>query len=71
MIKSISELKELILWAKSQKVQRIKMGEIEVELSQYAAIESLVNSEKNTQIPIEESTSKENDDELLFASSDP
>lgn len=41
MIKSIEELKDLILWAKAQKVKSLKLGEIIVELSDLALIEDI------------------------------
>ena len=42
MLKNVEELKELIVWMKSQKVASIKIDSIEVQLSQYAFIEDLV-----------------------------
>jgi hypothetical protein len=39
MIKSIDELKEFILWSKSQKVKSIKVGDIVIEISDLAFIE--------------------------------
>lgn len=41
MITNISELKDLILWAKSQKVKSLKLGDITFELSDLALVEGL------------------------------
>lgn len=41
MLENISELKELILWAKKQKVKSLKLGTTEFELSDIALIEDL------------------------------
>jgi hypothetical protein len=41
MIKTVSELKEFIVWAKSQKVKSVKLGDIHVELSDLALISDL------------------------------
>ena len=41
MIKNISELQELIIWAKSQKLKSLSVGEIKFEFSDLAALESL------------------------------
>ena len=43
MLKNVDELKELIVWMKTQKVASIKIDSIEVQLSQYAFIEGLVS----------------------------
>lgn len=40
MISNISELKELITWAKANKLNRLKIGEIEFELSELNHVES-------------------------------
>ena len=41
MVNSVKELQELIIWLKSEKVKSLKIGEIHVELSDYALIESI------------------------------
>ena len=41
MITSIDELKELIIWAKSQKLKSLKVGEVIFEFSDLGLIESL------------------------------
>lgn len=38
---SIAELKELILWAKSEKVQALQVGDVRVEFSNLAMVEGL------------------------------
>lgn len=44
MVKTVDELKELIEWAKKARVKSLKVGAIEVELSDYAFIETLGES---------------------------
>lgn len=54
MINSIEELKEFILWAKSQKVKSIKLGDINVEMSDLAFIgdfQDLGTPEREKQMP--------------------
>lgn len=41
MIKTVDELKELILWAKSEKVKSLKIGDIIIEMSDLALIEDI------------------------------
>lgn len=43
MINSVTELQDLILWLKSEKVKSLKIGEIHVELSDYALLESFAD----------------------------
>ena len=40
MVKTVEELKELILWAKEQKISSIKIGEVAFEISAYALLDS-------------------------------
>lgn len=74
MIKSVEELKALILWAKEQKLKRLKVGDIEVEVSDISILES-VQVEKLVSPPTgsmpQQATQTENeeDDELLYYSS--
>jgi hypothetical protein len=44
MIKTVEELKALIIWAKSQKLSRIKIGDIEVDISAYALVEEPISN---------------------------
>lgn len=44
MVKSLEELKELILWAKEQKISSIKIGDIAFEVSTHAFNEALIAS---------------------------
>lgn len=41
MVNSVKELQELIIWLKSEKVKSLKIGDIHVELSDYALLESI------------------------------
>lgn len=77
MVKDINELKNLILWAKEQKVKSIKIADIHFELSDLALIEDLtsvedaiLNEDKKTVVQkdlIESNqSSKEEDSEDLF-----
>ncbi len=40
MIKDVEDLKELLLWAKEQKILKLKVGDVEVEFSAFAFMES-------------------------------
>ena len=74
MFKTPEQLKEFILWAKEHKLKRVKVGTIEVEISDLAFIESLdalpsqIESKVGGQ-PGEEADKKEEDD-LLYWSTD-
>jgi hypothetical protein len=43
MVKSIIELKELIVWARSQRLKSLKLGDIALEFSELVHVESLPN----------------------------
>ncbi len=49
MINSITELKELILWLKDNKVKSLKVGEIIVEISDLGLMEHLTGIESEPQ----------------------
>jgi hypothetical protein len=73
MFKSQDELKAFILWAKEQKLKRIRISDVEVEISDVALIESLSVDQISQVSPsttFDETVSKEDqqkeDDELLF-----
>jgi len=77
MIKNIAELKQLIQWAKDNKVKSINLGDIKFELSDFAYIEGaeLTDeqiasglSEYNTDTLTDTLKDEENED-LLFWSS--
>ena len=85
MIKDINELKELILWAKSERVRTLSVGNIAFELSDLALSESLMEltanegkpekpqkelSNLSSQLMIDtENMSKEELEDLLYHSS--
>jgi hypothetical protein len=48
MIKDVNELKEFILWARSQKVKTFKINEISIEMSEYAFLADVAE-----QFPVE------------------
>jgi hypothetical protein len=41
MFKNVQELQDFILWAKTEKVKRLKVGDVEVEISDYALVQDL------------------------------
>ncbi len=41
MIKDVNDLKDIIIWAKAQKVKSLKIGEISFDLSDLALVEGL------------------------------
>jgi CO dehydrogenase/acetyl-CoA synthase delta subunit len=43
MVNNIEELKNLIIWAKEQKVKSFKIADIHIELSDLALVESLTS----------------------------
>lgn len=84
MIKSVDELKELLIWAKAQGIQSLQVGEIKADFSILAMSEAYhqesIDSQKPTKelsnlstelmVDTEEMT-KEEEDELLFHSARP
>lgn len=44
MFKTITELQAFITWAKTEKVKRIKVDNVEIEISDYAFLGDLVSS---------------------------
>lgn len=71
---TLEEAKELILWAKSNKIKKIRVGDIEVEFSDIALMDTLAspqdfkeatNYAQRTLLDTEK-LSKEEEDELLF-----
>jgi hypothetical protein len=79
MFKTVSELQEFILWAKKERVESFKAGDVEVSLSAYAFIDAIseLSPEPQSHKTEERNTSKtlvdtlnttEDDEELLFFS---
>ena len=79
MVKDISELKELIMWAKSMKVKSLKLGDTQFELSDLALVEGLqdisqeaVQAQKDLSTPASSprlpngNTEVTDEEELLF-----
>ncbi len=83
MFKTVAQLKEFILWAKSQKVQEVHVGKIVVVFSPYALAEAALDEPNMYDAPRppteERDTSKtlvddlgempDNEEDLLFHSS--
>lgn len=74
MFKNIDELKDFIIWAKSEKVKAVKVGEISVELSDLALTADLLDIETpkdlamppaSTKLP-DGNTETPEDEQLLF-----
>lgn len=53
MIKTISELKEFMVWAKSQKIKSVTMADISFEFSELSHIDALpdISSAKDLAVP--------------------
>jgi hypothetical protein len=45
MVKDINELKNLILWAKEQKIKSMKIADVHFELSDLALVQDMVSIE--------------------------
>jgi|JI9StandDraft_1071089.scaffolds.fasta_scaffold06810_2 hypothetical protein len=76
MFKTTQELKEFILWCQSVKIKTIRVGNTEVQFSDYAFLDALTGLGE-TQAPANEvlstsqtladdSTTPDKDDEMLF-----
>jgi hypothetical protein len=57
---SLDEVKEMIIFCKQQKVKNLKLGEINIEMSDYSHIESLSEQEATPKA--------EDDSDMLFLS---
>lgn len=77
MIKSIEELKQFILWAKEQEIKSLKVGEVEIHISDIYFANRLMNPPSDS-LPEHKPSSKrfidddqadEDDDDLLYYSS--
>lgn len=76
MIKSVSELKELIIWAKSQKLRALKIGDIQFELSDLALVVDEANLVQTAPVAVDsnslaesEQLTAEEEEKLLYWSS--
>lgn len=75
---NLSELKELIVWAKSQKIKSLKLGETIVEFSDYAFIAEMADFNspdkdlsvppKSPRLPDGNAQSSEDDEDLFWSS---
>lgn len=68
MINSISELKDLILWAKSEKLKSLKLNGVEIEFSDISLLESVVlpDAAPATEPEITQTPQTAENDELLY-----
>lgn len=73
MFENVEELKKFILWAKSEKIQSVKVGTLEVQFSALAlAPELYTNTIRQTSDAPEQTLEQQNEDnELLYHSSIP
>ena len=75
MVTTIAELKELILWAKEQKLSALKLGDVEFHFDRLALIDNPFNQPETPKSPpldgLSEADQKQNkeDDADLFWSS--
>jgi hypothetical protein len=64
VFKDVKELKSFIMWARSKKLSRIKVDNIEVEISNYAFAEDIeIALSKPSQTPIKETSETKQDTE--------
>lgn len=79
MVNTISELKELIIWAKEQSLQSLKIGDVEFKFSEAVAAQAIIEkygaspqienkASSDTLVDTEAVDAKE-EEELLFYSS--
>ena len=72
MFKTLDELKAFILWAKKNQLSSVKVGDIQVEISQIGILESsghIAPTDKSKPLPNIPKTEEEEDEDLLFWSS--
>lgn len=50
MIKSVGELKDLLIWAKKEKISAIKIGDIEVHFNNLAFLDNNIEIPKDVKI---------------------
>jgi len=77
----VTELKELILWAKSHKIRSLKLGDVSFEISELAFVDSLpdISAPQPIDLSVPPMSNKlpdgnqqpTEDDELLYWSSRP
>ena len=58
MFTTLSELKEFVIWAKEQKLKRVRIKDIEIEISDIALVDDLMTS---TSQPVNKTEPQEND----------
>lgn len=72
MFKTVQEIQEFIVWAKSQKIKKIKLKGVEVEISELAFIDTIAPQASEYTKPqenqIDNQTKNEEEDPDLFYS---
>lgn len=73
MVKSIEELKNLIIWAKEQKIKSLKIADIHIEISDLALVESFNSQATDPNVELtdrinstEDAQTKEEQNEDLY-----
>lgn len=71
MIKSVEEFKELVLWAKKNKVKRLKVDSIEVDISELAFLDedNAIRDIKFPNITNNQESQDAEDEDLMYWSS--
>lgn len=80
MLKNLEDLKQFVLWCKSNKIKAFKNNDIEFELSDLAFVEAFINNEpgdilKDVDLPDSDTFAemdpegKQEDEDLLYWSS--
>lgn len=72
MFKTVEEIKEFVTWARSQKIKSVKVGDLEIEMSELAYVEPM-NAEEiisrldnKTYADDADSNAKKEEEELLL-----
>lgn len=68
MFKNPEELKNFIIWAKNQGIKRVKVEQIEFELSDISIVSSLSAQESQNAPKVEGNLPDLDDEELLYMS---
>lgn len=69
MFKSVKEIQDFIVWAKSEKLKIVKLGDLEVEISELNYIEEIAQPSTQEQREDVQSNNADEDEDLLYWSS--
>ena len=64
MIKNINELKQFITWCKSQRVSEIKIGEVQVKISELAYLDQVQEADPGKPFSLDDTGTLADGDEL-------